>query len=148
MKNFDNEDVKCLIATLKIIKDIRKNEKIIIRDDKLVVDDRYFQAIRRWYDNDNRYLSILFIETVIIKSVEIESEISDYIKKIKKNDSIEDQEEKLKNIKTNTNILNKLSENLNDSVSGLENIKDTYSSDSLIIKKIDNLIDQIEGFDE
>ena len=55
MKNFDNEDVKCLIATLKIIKDIRKNEKIIIRDDKLVVDDRYFQAIRRWYDNDNRY---------------------------------------------------------------------------------------------
>ena len=144
MEDYNNENVNCIINTLKIISDIKKDQKIMIRDDKLIVDDRYFQFLRRWYDNDNRYLSIIFIETIIVKSIELESELVDYIKKTKTNDEY-DRDERNKNINTNSDILNKLSEALNNSINGLENIKETYVKDELINEKINTILEQING---
>ena len=144
MKNYDNNDINCMIDTLKIISNIKKDQKIIIRDDKLVVDDRYFQSLRRWYANDNRYLSIIFIETVILKSIELESEIVDYIKTIKTDRSYS-KEDRDENIKSTTVVLNKLSKGLNDSTKGLSNLKETYKNDSLITEKLDLFLEQIDG---
>ena len=45
-----------LLFNLKILGSIQKNEKLLIKDDFLSVDDRWVQSIRRWYDGNNRYL--------------------------------------------------------------------------------------------
>lgn len=45
-----------LLFNLKILGSIQKNEKLLIRDDFLSVDDRWVQSVRRWYDGNNRYL--------------------------------------------------------------------------------------------
>ena len=43
-----------LFINLKVFSKIQKNDKLIINDSILQVDDRYLQSLRRWLSNDDR----------------------------------------------------------------------------------------------
>ena len=113
-----NENTEIDLNILTMLSTIKKNEKIIISDEKIKIDDRIFQSIRRWFNNDNRYLSIMFLE--------------DYLHRI------------LKLLKTN--FEQSTMDLLVESLEGLNNIKETYQNDILIKKRIEFIIIKLNRF--
>lgn len=144
MEDFINDPY--LIDKLKLISKIKEGDKIIIKDQSIKIDNRYFQSLRRWYNNDNRYLSIIFIENAINNALELEDSLDNIINL--NNKSIESKEEikKLTKIqkKSIKDYLNNLSNELNNAIEGLKNIKTTYILDKLMQEKLDVLISKID----
>ena len=61
-------DVNELLTNLKIISHIKTGEKILVEGNKINVDTRYLQWLRRWYNGDNGVMSIIFIEQLLATS--------------------------------------------------------------------------------
>jgi len=130
-----NSNMECLLRTLDIISKIKVGNKIIVNDDQIQIDNRYFKSVRRWYTNDNRYLSIIFLENTMTEALRVENVLETQLKKFKPNTLTH---------KKISNNLNKISVAINDVLTGLSNIRTTYKHDGMIAIRLKKLITNVD----
>lgn len=116
-EHFQIEEV---ILNLKLIGKIKQNEKMIVINKILSIDNRVAQPLRRWYTSDNRYNTIEFIGSIINKGFDLMQQT---------NDLVYNKEQIKKEILA--------------TIQGLENLSATYKIDILMISKIDILKEKI-----
>lgn len=123
-----------LILDLKIISKIKPNNKLLIINDKLLIDDAYFlNGLIRYYKNQNRENTIEYIQN-------LNKNLEDEINKIILNKDVEDNI-----LRDNpSNILVNLSHDLTQAVNGLKNLILTYNSDNFLVSKIEMIIYNFE----
>lgn len=137
VSEMDQEDI---LLQLKIISQIDKTNKITINNKSLEIDNRYFQFFRRYCNGDSRNNTIENIDKIIKKSFDfidktLEKEISEDIESAapKKNYFSEE----------NSHILQRFLLELNNSIKGLGNLKNTYQNDTSANARIDLIIQKI-----
>lgn len=118
--SFDSTCVEETILNLKMISKIKQNDKLIIVNKILHVDNRYLQPVFRWYSADNRYDTIDFITNVINEGIEFSRTL----------------EHPIFNVDT-------IKEELTNAINGLDKLSATYKLDNLVIAKIDILKEKI-----
>jgi prophage DNA circulation protein len=118
--SFDSTCVEETILNLKMISKIKQNDKLIIVNKILHVDNRILQPVFRWYSADNRYDTINFITDVINEGIEFSRTL----------------EHPIFNVDT-------IKEELLNATNGLDNLSATYKLDNLVIAKIDILKEKI-----
>jgi len=123
MEELQIDKLEDVILNLKLISKIKQNDKMIVVNKIIQVDNRFLQPIFRWYTSDNRAETFNFITLIINKGTE--NLLSD-----KKEDSIYSKEF--------------IKKELLNSLQGLENLGATYKNDILISSKIDLLKDKIK----
>jgi hypothetical protein len=119
-------DFDSVVLNLKILSKTTKYGKMCRgRNNVLEIDHyNYLQSIKRFIYNDNRLNTIHDIEKLIDTSVNL----MNYC--IKNKDFYK---------------VNMLSKNLELSINGIENLKTTYTNDTLIVSKLEILIEQIQN---
>ena len=133
-ENKQELELNDLILDLKIISKIKPNNKLIILNNKLLIDDYYFfNAIIRYYKNQNRENTINYIQNL---NKNIDEEINKIIlNKENDNDILKDNP---------SNILVNLSHDLTQAVNGLKNLILTYNNDNFLVSKIEMIIYNFE----
>ena len=122
----ETTDIEAIILNLKMISKIRQNDKLVIVNKTLHVDQRFLQPLLRWYTADNRHDTLMFISSVINQAL---GTITD--------DST---------CKTNPHPVydcNAMKTELMAAVVGIDNLSATYKLDNLIVSKIDILKNKI-----
>lgn len=117
------DNIEDVVLNLKLISKIKQNDKMIIVNKIIRVDNRLIQPVLRWYTSDNRIETLQFIEILINKALD---NISNGVKE----DSV-----------YTTDLIKK---ELINSLIGLENLNATYKNDIYISSKIDLLKDKIK----
>lgn len=120
-------DIDNILLDLEIIKQLNSNNKlgvnIIPGSKKLLVDNtNYFSSVSRWYNGYNREDSITYLENLLDK-------INKNVELIIEGNHI--------------TISTTLKEALTDSLSGLNQLKITYTNDSISVAKITLIINKI-----
>ena len=70
-KSNDNEQVENkmtidqVLTNLKVISQIKKGEKIVTDNIILEIDNRYFQSVRRWWNQSSRLSTLDFFQKII-----------------------------------------------------------------------------------
>lgn len=120
------------ILNLKILSKIKENDKLLTNNELLEIDSPHlFQSINRWYNNENRNITIEKLNSILEDTFLITEKLLN-----------ENKEEK--NLEeTNTQIFQNLILEMKNSLVGLENLKKTYSTDILISSQIDLLIGKL-----
>ena len=116
----EDTELEDVILNLKMISKIKQNNKLVIINKTLHVDQRLLQPVFRWYTADNRYDTVNFITSVINHALD-----------------------NALHIKHPVFDVEKMKEELLSTIQGLENLSATYKLDNLIVSKIDILIDKI-----
>lgn len=116
---------------LKMLSEIKENDKLYIDDKLLKIDSPYMlQGIMRWYHDYSRNKTLDYLDT-IIKNINY---IYDII-----------SQKKTKNYnKEYENILQNLLLNINLACKGLNNLKITYKDDVYTKSKLDMIIDKFK----
>jgi hypothetical protein len=111
-----------IVLNLKLIAKIKQNDKMVVINKIIQVDNRVLQPLRRWYTSDNRYDTIHFIDTVVNKAL-------DYM-----------------DTNTTDQVYNPeaLRKELLSSLGGLDHLGATYKIDNLMSSKIDILKGKIQ----
>jgi hypothetical protein len=114
---------------LKLISKLKPNEKLIFNNDTNLfsVDNTYIQQITRLYFGYNRNTTIKYIDYLIMMTFQ-------------KINFLKENYHKLNNL--NTQIM-KYTNELNNVIDGLINLKITYQGDQLIQSKLDCIIEKI-----
>jgi len=170
--DFDQMSVDQVIISLKIISLLRKNDKLCINNESLEIDQSYFfQALRRWYNDNNRSKTVFYIQRIIERTFDIIDNIYDNeaLKlKGKLNDidvNMDDLTHKMDNLslynnnqkyknnpknqkknpfkEENSRLLQRLSTEMINASVGLDNLKITYGDDSFIKTKLDIITHKI-----
>lgn len=115
-----------VFVNLRLISKIVVGNKLVQTHKHVNIDTSYFQSITRWYRGSNRNDTIQFMNLVFTKAYEI----NDKLLEDKSEDSIQ--------------TLLRLNSDLKNSLTGLGNLKHTYSEDKLIQSEIDVMIDHIQ----
>lgn len=121
--------LKAYLIDLEIISQLKENDKLAIYLDannksKIIIDKHYyFNFISRWYYSYNREQCINYIE-ILINSIKTE-----------KNKIIE---------KNNLDNINLLKSSLINSKSGFITLQSTYTGDSILVARIQLVINQIQ----
>ena len=116
----EDTELEDVILNLKMISKIKQNNKLVIINKTLHVDQRLLQPVFRWYTADNRYDTVNFITSVINNALD-----------------------NTLHVKHPVFDVDKMKEELLSTIQGLENLSATYKLDNLIVSKIDILIDKI-----
>ena len=114
-----------IFVNLRLISKIEVGNKLIQTDKHVNIDNSYFQSITRWFKGNNRKDSMLFINVILTKSFELNDKL------------LHEKSEE------SAQILLRLNNDLKNSLNGLINLKQTYSSDKLVQSEIDVMIDNI-----
>ena len=128
-----------IILNLKIISQIKEKEKLTLKEECFSIDKNgFFQGISRWFSNSNRIETLNNIEIIYKRAFNMTKEI---LKKIKSNEE-ETNLENSKDFEENpTQIFQRLSYDLRNSIKGLNNLKMTYKNDvsflEMLIIKLD-----------
>jgi hypothetical protein len=118
-----------VIDNLKKISETKINEKLIIYNNAIEIDNRYMQFIARWYYANSRIQTLEFIKKLYKKSLYY------YHNLVKFNNHKNDSDSKIL-----TEKLTMITNELNNSIKGLNNLKDTYINDLVFTKEIELLI--------
>lgn len=129
-----------VFINLKIFSRIKKYDKLCFSGEALEIDTRYAIFIRRWLSDDDRSKTISYINAIIDRVFSIVD--TTYINEknemtTKKGDESPFKEE-------NSNLLQRFSIELGNTITGLENLKITYKEDSLVKSQLDLVIDKIK----
>lgn len=119
------EDV---FINLTLISKIEVGNKLVQNNKHVNIDTSYFQSISRWYYGLNRNDNLAFIRVVLQKAFEYNNKLLD--------DSEED---------TNIQLLVRLNTDLEKSIDGLSNLKQTYYYDKLVQSEIDVMVKNIRS---
>lgn len=152
MSNKPQKDTLDLINTLnidevfinlKIFSKIKKHDKLCFSGNSLEIDNRYAAFLRRWFSSDDRSKSIDYINAIIKRVFAIVDETySNEKTKDSKNKNINNQISPFK--EENSNLLQRFSIELTNTMTGLDNLKKTYDDDSLIKSNLDLIMDKIK----
>jgi hypothetical protein len=115
MEEYDPLKVDEIILNLKLISKIKQNEKMIVINKVLKVDNRPLNSFWRWLQSINREDTINFIEFII-------------------NSGLENIQERNTEIIFNNESIKK---ELANTLSGLDNLGATYKLDNVSLAKID-----------
>jgi hypothetical protein len=116
-----------IFVNLRLISKIDVGNKLIQTDKHVNIDTSYFQPITRWCKGANRNDTIKFMNLVFTKAYKL----NDKLLEDKSEDSIQ--------------TLLRLNSDLKNSLTGLINLKHTYSTDKLIQSEIDVMMDDIQS---
>ena len=120
-----------IVTNLKIISLIQKNEKLCIRKGHLQIDKvSYFRFLKRYYYNDSRESTIIYIKE-IIKNIKIICNVCNV-----NNNNNQGLQTKLKDINELVDI---------ESIElGINNLKISYIEDPMIVASLDHLLNKIK----
>lgn len=118
------DDVDNILINIRLISKIDVGNKIITNDKYIDIDTSYFPSLFRWYYEIDRKKNIEYIISIYERAFQL-------IEKLKKN--------------KNTILLNRLINELKQSITGIFNYKQTYITDKLFQSEIDILIDNIRN---
>ena len=119
-------EIDSILLDLKIISQIKENDKLITSKDLLEIDNSYFQSIKRYWNNDNRLSTIDYIKNVVNNTLKFTD--------ITFNDSNNNTNIFKEN---NSHILQRFLVEMTNAIKGLDNLKLTYNNDTTIISAID-----------
>ena len=127
-----------LLFSLNIIGSIKRDEKMIQKDNLISIDNRWpFQNLRRWWSDDNREKCANNVLIIISKT---EKRILELLNNNNKNNE-------------QNRLINKYFIALNDTKKGLENSRETYDDQftknkfSLSIQKTEDLLNKLQNND-
>lgn len=132
--NEDNLNLETIILNLKIIAKIQIGNKLCINEKNIYIDNTYFQSIYRYIYDNSRYKTIDFLEY-------LDKELSIKIENILNNSNNPELDLFLN---TRESILVNLNHNIQLSLVGLNNLKDTYDNDQFTKSKIEIIINSFE----
>ena len=123
-----NKDIDSILLDLKIISQIKENDKLVTSKELLEIDNSYFQSIKRYWNNDNRISSIEYIKNTVNRTLEFTDT------------TLNDTHTENKNIfiENNSHILQRILVEMTNAIKGLDNLKLTYNTDITVISAIDN----------
>ncbi len=127
-------DIETIILNMRIISEIKENEKLVSNSECLEIDTRYIQSIQRWWYSDGRQNALIKISNIVNKLFEFIDKT--YGKNNEINNDNKFQEDK-------THLFQRIHIILLNSIKGLENLKITYKNDIKTITKIDLIIEKI-----
>lgn len=119
-----------VLVNLKLIGQIKEDEKLRIHNNTLDIDTRYGQSFMRWCSSDGRYVTVEFISSLIQSAYRYSSKLLDEI--------LTETDNRDFNHK-----LNNLTADLNSCLNGLEKLKITYRNDHVFRSKLEVIIDRI-----
>ena len=136
------------LLNLKILSEVNKNEKINVMDENIEIDSGFLQGARRWYYSQDRTTTLNCIENIIDETFLITDNIlsqevnkgklltgNEFYDKQCHNELFEnDNSSKLQNFLIDMSKVGK----------GLDNLKQTYISDILIVSRIDIIKDRLD----
>jgi recombination DNA repair RAD52 pathway protein len=148
----DNKEIKektlnDFILDLKIISKIKPFDKVCVDNDTIRIDNSYIQPIKRFLYNNSRITTIEYLENLDKNlTIEIEKYINENttISNASNESNISNDSYKSYFNDTSSNILINLSHDITLSLTGLINLKNTYSYDELVISKLEMLISNFE----
>jgi len=114
-----------IIINLKILESLEKNQKLISRGAYLNIEPISIipEALRRWHRQDNRYETLKKINLVVNSAIDII---------------------KTKNGSTKMKVQLDIENYLQKSLSGIENLKETYATCFQTCARLDVIIDKIK----
>jgi hypothetical protein len=112
-----------IFINLNLVSKIEVGDKLYVSDKYINIDTSYVQSIARWYYGVDRRSTINFVRLIIAKSFEF-------------CDSL---------LNSDSKMLFRLSNDLKNSISGLEKLKQTYFADKLVQAEIDVIIESIRA---
>jgi len=130
-----------VFINLKIFSKIKKHDKLCFSGNSLEIDNRYAAFFRRWFSSDDRSKSIDYINAIIKRVFAIVDETYSN-EKAKESKTINNQSSPFK--EENSNLLQRFSIELTNTMTGLDNLKKTYDDDSLIKSNLDLIMDKIK----
>lgn len=126
------------ILNLKIISKIKENDKLLAQKNLLEIDSPHlFQSVNRWYNNENRNITIDKLNNILEGTFNITKSI---LEKEKNN-----KEEKKSLEENNSQLFQTLILEMRNCLTGLDNLKKTYSEDILISSQLDLLINKLNN---
>lgn len=132
--NEENLNLETIILNLKIIAKIEIGNKLCINEKNIFIDNTYFQSIYRYFNENSRFKTIEFLEY-------LDKEISVKIENILNNKNNPELDLFLN---TRESILVDLNHNIQISLVGLKNLKETYNDDQYTKSKIEIIINSFE----
>lgn len=137
-----NHSIDDILTDLVIISKLKENGKFIVRNGNFTLENshkyentilnnmfKFKTSLTRWYFHDNRNNALLHIQSIILQAFHSYEKIS--------------KDNKLKSeIWYQNQILTKL----NESLCGLEILKNTYENDAKFCSKINIIIEHINQF--
>lgn len=141
----DEISLDTLLLDLKIISNIKEFDKISIKKNIEIDTPHIFQSVSRKLNGDSRERTIKYISDVINNIFLI---LDNLLKEETKTEIIttENYLNKKYNFKSETvSIYQTISQNLAESIAGLQNLKITYLNDITTTAKIDMLIIKIQN---
>lgn len=131
-KIFDYDDV---IVNLKLIGQLREDDRLRIHDNILDIENRFGQSLFRMVSGDSRTSTLIYIINLINSAQFHSSQLVNEIEHIvDKNDKYQ------KNLR---HKLYNLTVDLNSCLNGLDKLKITYKNDHVFRSKIEIICDQI-----
>ena len=161
--NEDNIELKLekLLLELKILSNIKEFDKLSIRDNLVIDSPHILQSISRKIGGDSRDKTMNYIDLIIneifhildflleneiekgdgIKNNNKSNQYSNYYTMTNKDNNIKKYHFKDKTV----NIYQRITQNLTESIGGLQNLKITYLSDITMTSKLGMLIVKIQN---
>ena len=130
-----NKDIDSILLDLKIISQIKENDKLVTSKELLEIDNSYFQCIKRYWNNDNRLASIEYIKDTVNRTLDF----TDTTLNNTNNDINNDTNNDTTNIfiENNSHILQRFLVEMTNAIRGLDNLKLTYNTDITVVSAID-----------
>jgi len=135
------------LTNLKIISKIQTENKLTFLDDKPIIDEwNYTQPIRRWWTSESRAITIRKLEEFLASLFTIIDSIY--------NDEVDGPTEDITNsyyaptsINTfkeeNSTVLLTFVTEINNAISGLNNLKQTYKQDISTVSSLEMIIEKL-----
>ena len=124
-----DNNIADVISKLKFVGHVQKGEKINVRHMYVQPDTLFTRIARTFFSPDNRASTYNFLETIINRGFEL---INLTLSK-----------SPLKSI--DTRLITSLSSDLDKSISGITNLRETYSNDIMFCCKLDALVEFIRS---
>ena len=129
---FSKEKLENTILNLKMLSEIKENDKLYLDDSLLKLDHPYLlQGLTRWYNNYSRTGTIEYLD-ILVNNINL---IYDHITNSNNDSNCNNEYD---------DILQKLLIEINGSCKGLTNLKLTYRTDIYIKSKIDIILDKLK----
>ena len=124
------EHIDNTIASLKIIGMVPRNGKLCVRKGQLSIDDcNNSQGFRRWFRGDSRDITLMHVRNTIGSAVKIGKLLMDAYS----------------NAELAAWTLDRMAREMEQCEVGLQNLKTTYSADSMMVANIDVLCDRLHA---
>ena len=132
--NENKDSINNILLNMKIISEIKENDKLLTNNNCLEIDTRYVQFIQRWLYEDGREVTLIKISEIIDNLFNFIDNNYSTKRNIVNNGNFDEDK---------THLFQRIHLNLQNSIKGLENLKTTYKHDIKTISQIDLIIEKV-----